>query len=127
MLDLNDIEKVSGVLVHPVNGSERVSVDNPLPVQVIGGSIGGGDSGGSDISMPTDANGNLLVNVNAIGTSDSLGVAIKSSSATLGVSLDKVTTTTSVPVSIKNTSIPVSGTVGLSGTPNVNLASVGSG
>ena len=122
MFDLNDIEKVSGVLVHPVNGSERVSVDNPLPVRVIGGSVGGGgDSGGSDISMPTDANGNVLVNVNAIGTSESLGVDIKSSSATLGVSLDKVTTTTSVPVSIKNTSIPVSGTVGLSGTPNVNL------
>ena len=122
MLDLNDIEKVSGVLVHPVNGSERVSVDNPLPVKVIGGSIGGGgDNGGADISLPTDANGNVLVNVNAIGTSESLGVAIKSSSATLGVSLDKVTTTTSVPVSIKNTSIPVSGTVGLSGTPNVNL------
>ena len=31
-----------------------------------------------------------------------------------------------MPVSIKNTSIPVSGTVGLSGTPNVQLSGVGS-
>ena len=77
------IDSVSGVYVEGVLGGKLVSRDNPIPVNVIGGSVGGGgDSGGANISLPTDANGNVLMNLNAIGTDDSLGVDIKSSSAT---------------------------------------------
>ena len=121
----SDSVRINGTPMVNVLGGKYVSRSNPLPVEVVGGNIGDG-GGGSDISLPQDANGNVLMNLNAIGTDQSLGVNITGSSATLGVSLDKVTTTTSVPVSIKNTSIPVSGTVGLSGTPNINLSSVGS-
>ena len=115
MLDLNDIEKVSGVLVHPVNGSERVSVDNPLPVQVIGGSIGGG----SYISMPTDANGNVLVNLNAIGSSESLGVSIDSVKS--GVSVPVDIGSPSVIIKSSEAALPISGSVGITGTPTVNV------
>ena len=143
MLDLNDIEKVSGVLVHPVNGSERVSVDNPLPVRVIGGSVGGGDSGGADMSLPTDGNGNVLVNVNAIGTSESLGVNLEGVKS--GVSVPVDIGTPSIIIKSSEAALPISGSVGITGTPtvnvgntsaiktsisntpNVNLASVGSG
>ena len=118
------IDSVSGVYVEGVLGGKLVSRDNPIPVNVIGGSVGGGgDSGGANISLPTDDNGNVLMNLNAIGTSQSLGVNITGSSGTLGVSLDNVTTTTSVPVSIKNTSIPVSGSVGITGTPSIIIKS----
>ena len=120
MLDLNDIEKVSGVLVHNVNNGKRVSIDNPLPVQVIGGSVGGGcDSGGSDISMPTDSNGNVLVNVNAIGTSESLGVSIDSVKS--GVSVPVDIGTPSIIIKSSEAALPISGSVGITGTPTVNV------
>ena len=77
-MDVNNGIKLNGIAVRNVTGGNYVCDDNPLPVKVIGGGIsdGSGSSGGSDISMPTDANGNVLVNVNAIGTSESLGVNI---------------------------------------------------
>ena len=102
------IDSVSGLYVEGVIGGRLVSRDNPIPVNVIGGSVGGGESGGSNISLPTDANGNVLMNLNAIRTSQSLGVNITGSSSTVGVSLDAVTTNTSIPVTVKNASLPVS-------------------
>ena len=126
-MEVNNGIKLNGIAVRNVTGGNYVCDDNPLPVKVIGGGIseGGGSGGGSDISLPTDDNGNVLMNLNAIGTSQSLGVNVTGvdSGVTLGVSLDNVTTTTSVPVSIKNTSIPVSGSVGITGTPSVIIKS----
>ena len=142
-MEVNNGIKLNGIAVRNVTGGNYVCDDNPLPVKVIGGGIseGGGSSGGSDISMPTDANGNVLVNVNAIGTSESLGVnitgvdegvafpvsgsvgitgtpsiIIKSSDATLPVSVGG-----DVSVTAKS-ALPISGNVGISGTPNVNVA-----
>ena len=113
------IDSVSGVYVEGVLGGKLVSQDNPIPVNVIGGSVGGGNSGGSDISLPTDANGNVLMNLNAIGTSDSLGVNIESVKS--GVSLPVDIGTPSIIIKSSETSLPVSGSVGITGTPTVNV------
>ena len=104
-MDVNNGIKLNGIAVRNVTGGNYVCDENPLPVKVIGGGIseGGGSSGGSDISMPTDANGNVLVNVNAIGTSESLGVNIT------GVD--------------EGVAFPVSGSVGITGTPSIIIKS----
>ena len=142
-MDVNNGIKLNGIAVRNVTGGNYVCDENPLPVKVIGGGIseGGGSSGGSDISLPTDDNGNVLMNLNAIGTSQSLGVnitgvdegvsvpvsgdvgitgtpsiIIKSSDATLPVSVGG-----DVSVTAKS-ALPISGNVGISGTPNVNVS-----
>jgi hypothetical protein len=141
-MEVNNGIKLNGIAVRNVSGGNYVSDDNPLPVKVIGGGIseGGGSSGGSDISLPTDANGNVLMNLNAIGTSQSLGVNIESvgSGVTFPVSGDVgITGTPSViikssdatlPVSIggdvsvkASSALPISGSVGITGTPTVNV------
>ena len=77
-MEVTNQPKLNGIAVRNVSGGNYVSDDNPLPVKVIGGGIseGGGSSGGADMSLPTDANGNVLMNLNAIGTDSSLGVNI---------------------------------------------------
>ena len=71
------------------------------------------------MSFPTDGNGNVLVNVNAIGTSESLGVKLESVAS--GVSVPVDIGSPSVIIKSADSALPVSGSVGITGTPTVNV------
>jgi hypothetical protein len=116
----NENVRINGHPMVNVLGGKYVSRSNPLPVEVVGGSVGGGgSSGGADMSLPTDANGNVLMNLNAIGTSQSLGVKLDSVASDVTVPVD--IGSPSVIIKSAESALPISGSVGITGTPTVNV------